>query len=200
MAWAVNWLFRRLDDPLLETAASFVGCFAAFFAAEFVHASGVISVVTCGLLLGQWQHRTVSPRSRVAAVTVWNFIEFVLTSLVFILVGLQLRGILERIADRGVIELAWLALALSLALIVSRFLWVFPATWLPRLIPAVRRHDPMPPWGHVTVISWAGMRGVVSLAAALALPLDFPGATCSSSSPSAPSWRRWWCRARRWAG
>jgi CPA1 family monovalent cation:H+ antiporter len=107
-------------------------------------------------------------------VAVWNFAEFVLTSLVFILIGLQLNGILERVSGRGMGELAWLAGAMSAALILSRILWVFPATYLPRLIPAVRRADPLPPWQVPMIISWAGMRGVVSLAVALALPLDFP--------------------------
>ena len=174
IGWAANWSYRRLDDPLLETATSFIACFGSFLAAEALHFSGVIAVVTTGLVLGQMQHRTVTPESRVVARAVWDFVEFVLTSLIFILVGLQLRGILERISGHGVAELAGLALAVSAVLIVSRFVWVFPATYLPRLVPALRRSYPFPPVGHVAVISWAGMRGVVSLAAALALPLGFP--------------------------
>ena len=174
IGWVVNWSYRRLDDPLLEAAASFIACFGSFFAAEALRFSGVIAVVTTGLVLGQMQHRTLTPESRLVARSVWNFVEFVLTSLVFILVGLQLREILERISARGMAELAWLALAISAALIVSRFVWVFPATYLPRLVPALRRSSASPPLGHGVVISWAGMRGVVSLAAALALPLAFP--------------------------
>jgi len=174
VGWAANWTFPRLRDPLLITAGSFIACFASFFAAELLHLSGVMAVVTTGLLLGQLQHRTLTPETRMFSMAVWQFANFVLTSLVFLLVGLQLREILSRIADRGVLDLATLAIALSAVLIVSRFLWVFPATWLPRLIPAVRRTDPLPPFGHTVVISWAGMRGVVSLAAALALPLNFP--------------------------
>jgi CPA1 family monovalent cation:H+ antiporter len=166
-------LIRRLEDTLLETAVSFIACFAAFFAAEAVHVSGVIAVVTAGLVLGRAQHG-FSASTRRDARTVWGFIEFVLNSLVFILIGLQLNAILGRLDAYGAWHMAGLALSLSVALIVSRFLWVFPATWIPRLVPAVRRADPMPPWGHVTIISWAGMRGVVSLAAALALPTDFP--------------------------
>jgi CPA1 family monovalent cation:H+ antiporter len=174
VARAAIWSFKRLDDPLLETAASFVACFASFMAAEHLRCSGVIAVVTTGLVMGQMQHRTLSPRTRMAAETVWRFVEFVLTSLIFLLVGLQLRGILDRLADRGALELAGLAIAISLALIVARFVWIFPATWLPRLIPRIRRADPAPGTGAILVIGWAGMRGVVSLAAALALPLDFP--------------------------
>jgi CPA1 family monovalent cation:H+ antiporter len=178
VAWLAEQAFKRLDDPMLATAASFIACFGSFLAAEALHLSGVIAVVTTGLVLGQRQHRVISPATRVVSVAVWQFIEFVLTSLVFILVGLQLRAVLTRMggpeATHGVGELALLALAISATLILARFVWVFPATYLPRLIPAVRRHDPPPPAGHTFVIAWAGMRGVVSLAAALALPLDFP--------------------------
>lgn len=168
------WALLRLEDSLLEVTATFVACFAAFFPAEALGASGVIAVVTTGLVMGQLQHRVLSPRTRLDARAVWQFVEFVLTSLVFILVGLQLHGIVERIGERSGWELALLAVSISLAVILSRFVWVFSATWLPRLLPAVRRRDPAPPLEHVTIISWAGMRGVVSLAAALALPFEVP--------------------------
>lgn len=174
VAWASMWLTRRLHDTLLEIALSFLAAFAAYLLAEHAHLSGVMAVVTAGLVMSRGRHETLSARTRLDAVAVWNFAEFVLTSLVFILIGLQLNGILERVGDRGALELAWLALAVSAALIVSRILWVFPATYGPRLIPAVRRADPVPPWRVPMIVSWAGMRGVVSLAVALALPLDFP--------------------------
>ena len=168
------WAMARLRDTLLETALSFLACYAAFLAAEALHLSGVMAVVTTGIMLGRAQHRVFSARTRLEARAVWDFLEFVLTSLIFILIGLQLNDILGRLGDRGVLELTALALVISLALIVSRFIWVLPAAALPRLIPAVARRDPMPPFSHLVVISWAGMRGVVSLAAAIALPLNFP--------------------------
>ncbi|MBU8541366.1 Na+/H+ antiporter [Falsiroseomonas tokyonensis] len=174
IGWLAAWAFRRLEDTLLEIAASFVACFASFFAAEALNLSGVIAVVSTGLIMGQLQHRVLRPDSRISARAVWNFVEFVLTSLVFILVGLQLRGILDRISAHGVLELAGLALALSATLILSRFLWVFPSALVPRVLPGPREGRRTAPFGHLVVISWAGMRGVVSLAAALALPLDFP--------------------------
>jgi CPA1 family monovalent cation:H+ antiporter len=174
VAWASMWLTRRLHDTLLEIALSFLAAFASYLLAEHAHLSGVMAVVTTGIVMGRGRHETLSARTRLEAVAVWNFAEFVLTSLVFILIGLQLNGILERVSGRGMGELAWLAGVVSLALIVSRIVWVFPATYLPRLIPAVRRDDPYPPWQVPMIISWAGMRGVVSLAVALALPLGFP--------------------------
>ncbi|WP_170985101.1 Na+/H+ antiporter [Roseomonas sp. AR75] len=166
--------FRRLDDALLDTAVSFIACYAAFMAADALGASGVIAVVSAGLVMGQQQHRVISAESRVTSVVVWRFIEFILTSLIFILVGLQLRGILDRLAGTSPWELAGLALAISAVLILSRFVYVIPGEYLWQLV----RHGRLPrghnTFGEALVVSWAGMRGVVSLAAALALPLDFP--------------------------
>lgn len=171
---ALIWISLRIDDTLLETALSFLCCFAAYLAAEALHASGVIAVATAGILVGRKFTTIFSAQTRLAARAVWQFVDFVLTSLVFILVGLQLNDILDGLAGRNPWFIAMVAVTLSVALIVSRFVWVFPVTWLPRLIPALARRDPVPSWRHTTVIAWAGMRGVVSLAAALALPLDFP--------------------------
>lgn len=178
LGWLVGraclWAIARLGDTLLEIAVSFLACYAAFLAAEMVHLSGVMAVVTAGIMLGRAQHRVFSARTRLEARAVWEFIEFVLTSLIFILIGLELNDILDRLAERSVWQLIGLALAVSLALIVSRFLWVFPAIWLPAQIRSLLQRDPLPPVSHMVIISWAGMRGVVSLAAALALPLGFP--------------------------
>ncbi len=174
MARATIWATARLNDTLLETTLSFLVCFAAFFAAEAVHVSGVIAVVTTGIMMGQAQHAMFSPRTRMEARAVWVFVDFVLTSLVFILVGLQLREILDALSGQDAWRIVGVALLLSLVLILSRFVWLFPATWGARLIPSIRRSDPIPPWQNTVIIGWAGMRGVVSLAAALALPRDFP--------------------------
>jgi CPA1 family monovalent cation:H+ antiporter len=174
IARAALWLLARLDDTLLETSLSFLVAYAAFLAAEKLHGSGVMAVVTAGILFGRAQHRVFSARTRIEARVVWEFIEFVLTSLVFIIIGLQLDDILARLAGRGFSELAGITAVLSLVLIVSRFVWVYPAALLPRALPGLRRRDPSPGWRSLFVISWAGMRGVVSLAAAIALPLDFP--------------------------
>jgi len=174
IARVANWTFARLNDPLLETALSFLVAYASFLAAEAAHVSGVIAVVTTGLVIGQSQHRVLSAQTRIFARAVWEFVEFILNGLVFILIGLQLNGILDRLGDRGWVELMGIAVAISAVLIISRFVWVFPSAHLQRALPGVREKDPVPPAPHLTVIAWAGMRGVVSLAAALALPLDFP--------------------------
>jgi monovalent cation/hydrogen antiporter len=173
---AAMWIFARLEDTLLDILVTFLAGFAAYIAAEHLHVSGVLAAVACGLVLGRQQHAAFTAQTRLESGAVWSFVEFVLTALVFILIGLELRPLLVRLEDHDPWQLATLGLAVSAALIASRFAWLFPATWLPRaLSPSLRERDPMPPWSHVAVMSWAGMRGVVSLAAALALPAEFPG-------------------------
>ena len=170
------WVFARTKDTLLDITVSLLAGFVAYFVAEQVHVSGVLAAVACGLVLGRRQHAAFTGETRLAMATVWGFVEFLLTALVFMLIGLQLRGIVERLESYDPRNLALIALAISTTLIVSRFVWIFPATWLPRLLSrTTREQDPMPPWSYPTVLSWAGMRGVVSLATALALPLRFPG-------------------------
>ncbi|WP_419809401.1 Na+/H+ antiporter [Sphingomonas sp.] len=170
------WVFARLDDTLLDITASLLAGFLAYLAAEQVHASGVLAAVTCGLILGRKQHAEFTGESRLGLQAVWSFVEFILTALVFMLIGLQLRGIVGRLEGYDVGGLALLGGAIAATLIVSRFLWIVPATWVPRAVfPGLRERDPLPPWRHTLITGWAGMRGVVSLAAALALPLKFPG-------------------------
>lgn len=168
-------IFARLDDTMLDIAVSLLAGFAAYIAAETAHASGVLAAVGCGLVLGRKQHAAFTARTRLDLHAVWNFVEFLLASLVFMLIGLQLHGIVGRLGDYSFVRLAALAGAVSATLIASRFAWVYVTAWLPRALSAeLRKRDPLPPWTHQAVVSWAGMRGVVSLAAALALPESFP--------------------------
>ncbi|WP_197277100.1 Na+/H+ antiporter [Sphingomonas profundi] len=170
------WIFAKLDDTLHDITVSVLAGFAAYFLAEAVHVSGVLGVVGCGLVLGRHQHHEFTARTRLEAGAVWTFIEFVLASLVFMLIGMQLRGIVERLEHYDWWQLGLLAVAVSATLIISRFLWIAPMTWVPRLLSRkLRERDPASPVGELIVVSWAGMRGVVSLAAALALPTNFPG-------------------------
>lgn len=172
---AAMWVFARLNDTLLDITVSLLAGLVAFFTAEQLHVSGVLAAVVCGLVLGRQQHAEFTARTRLDSAAVWGFVEFLLTALVFILIGLQLRGIIERLENYDTGDLALIGAAVSATLILSRFVWVFPAVWLPRVLsPSLRERDPMPPWSHPAILSWAGMRGVVSLAAALALPVQFP--------------------------
>ena len=180
IGWVIGriaiWVFTVLADTLHDIAASVLAGFAAYLLAESLHVSGVLAAVACGLVLGRSQHHAFSARTRLESAAVWDFIEFVLTALLFMLIGLQLRGIVTRLDGYDVGRLALLAGVLSATLIVSRFLWIVPMAWIPRwLSRRVREDDPLPPTAELVVTAWAGMRGVVSLAAALALPLRFPG-------------------------
>ena len=170
------WLFAHTKDTLLDITLSLLAGFGAYLAAEAVHASGVLAAVACGLILGRKQHAEFTARTRLELNAVWGFVEFLLASLVFMLIGLQLREIVSRLANYDWSQLALLGLAVSATLIVSRFVWIFPVAWLPRVLSKrLRETDPMMSWGQLTVLSWAGMRGVVSLAVALSLPAGFPG-------------------------
>ena len=170
-----NWLMRHLKDRFLEIVTSFLAAFLSYLAAEQVHGSGVLAAVVCGGLIGRAQLK-LSAQTRLETNSAWELVEFTLSSLVFLLVGLQLRGILSRIAHYQPGELLMLGAIVSLVLIVSRFLWVF-ATFYPAsaIMAVIRGGSFTPPPSYPTIISWSGMRGVVSLAAALALPMSFPG-------------------------
>lgn len=172
------WVFSKIDDTMLDITISILAGFAAYLGAEALHASGVLGAVVCGLVLGRKQHAEFTARTRLELHAVWNFIEFLLASLIFMLIGLQMRDIVERLVKESataLTSLALLALAVSATLIISRFVWVFMTGWLPGVFSSGKAAQPTPPlWTHHAVVSWAGMRGVVSLAAALALPSNFP--------------------------
>ncbi len=181
---------RRLDDPVLESAIGLVVPFGAYLAAEQLHlpgtpsdahGSGVLAVVAAGLYLGH--HSTTSGyATRLQDTAVWKAADVVLESFVFLLIGLQLPAVLEGLQGRSAATLLGASVAVLAATVLIRLLWMFPATYLPRLLSAeIRAREPAPPLGGVFVVAWAGMRGVVSLAAAFAIPLTtlsgsaFPG-------------------------
>jgi monovalent cation/hydrogen antiporter len=175
VGWIVTESWRRTSDPTLEIMVSLVGPFAAYLPAETLGASGVLATVVAGLIAGRRAARALSPSARLMGRGVWDIVIFLINGFAFILIGLQLPGILNHLAPRSALELIGLGVAISLTAIVARILWVFPATYLPRRFSLrIRARDPYPPPNAVFVVSWAGMRGAVSLAAALALPRDFP--------------------------
>ncbi|MFB9319596.1 cation:proton antiporter, partial [Cryptosporangium minutisporangium] len=174
LGYLLRQLRRRIESPVLENALNLVVPFAVFLAAESVHASGVLAVVITGLYLGNTATET-SPQARLQAGANWEVIDFVLESIVFALIGLQLPAVIAELEGRDVSSVAWWSIAILLVTIAGRFLWVFPSSYLIRwLSPSVRARTPSPYWPTPTVNSWAGMRGVVSLAAAFALAHDFP--------------------------
>lgn len=173
---AIGYVTRKAlhyaEDSLVETAITLLAPYAAWILAERVHASAVLACVAGGLYVRQGFSAAMPPMTRIQARAVWDLLVFVLNGVIFVLIGLQLRTI----RDAGLIEspaqLLVFGAVISLVAIVTRLVWVPLATAIPRLLsPALRRRDPMPPWSTVFVVGWTGMRGIVSLAAALALPL-----------------------------
>ncbi|MCM0676871.1 Na+/H+ antiporter [Micromonospora phytophila] len=165
-----GFLHKRISDPLLDNALSLIIPFAVAFAAEEIHASAVVAVVVTGLALGHKLPRLMSAASRLQVGAFWRLVRFLLEGLVFLLVGLQLPEVLREL-DEPAGFLAAITAAVLVTVFLTRFLWVFPATYVARLVPRVRRRDPAPSPRFPIVIGWAAMRGVVTLAAALALPL-----------------------------
>ncbi|GAA2895483.1 Na+/H+ antiporter [Streptosporangium fragile] len=176
LAWVLGRVLLAVRDALIENSVMLLIPFGVYLAAESVHVSGVIAVVIVGLFIG---HRL--PRAtfgtRLLSGAVWRVFGFLLETIVFVLIGLQMWPIMRNLdwADRW--GLAGMALAVFVAAVVARVVWVVPSIYLPRILSKrVRRREPHPPsWQNVAIVSWAGMRGVVSLAAAFAIPEGFPG-------------------------
>lgn len=180
VGWLAEQFHKRVDDAPIEITVSLLVPFVAYLLAERFGVSGVLAVVAAGLHLGIRAPQLLTFKTRLQAGPVWDMLEFLLNGCVFILIGLQLPQVLKGLSGHAVavLKLAQYALLISLAVILIRIIWVFPVTYLPRLIfRKTCRHEPCPSWRHVTIIAWTGMRGVVSLAAALALPLALQDGT-----------------------
>ena len=171
-------LLKRLQDSHLATVASFLVAWASYIVAERIGVSGVLSTVACGLIMGARQHRVLSATTRTQAKAVWEVAEFILESFIFILIGLSLRGILSRLSG-GISDLSQYLPAtgaIVAAVVLSRFVWIFLTSGISAAAYRIAgRKGGWAPMAVQVVMSWAGMRGVVSLAAALALPEGFPG-------------------------
>ena len=165
LAAGVVLLRRRITDPVLETVVALVTPYAAYVLGEALHVSPVLSVIFAGLVTGGRQDRITSPRTRLQLHSVYQTVIFLLESVVFSLIGLQLPTLIRSLSGSP----AWLADALAVTgtLIVARMLWVFPLSAVIQRRGGVRR----PTWPVPAVVSWAGARGVVPLAAALSIPL-----------------------------
>jgi CPA1 family monovalent cation:H+ antiporter len=171
----LHWLRKHLTEPLLQNTLSLLIPFVAYAAAERVHASGVLAVVVVALHLGHHSHE-VDFATRLQEAAVWRMVAFLLESAVFALIGLQLPLVVGALGRYGTAQAVWYAAVLLAALIAARFAWVYPSIYLPRwVVPGLAGRDPAPSWRVPFVISWAGMRGVVSLAVAFSIPLTTHG-------------------------
>ena len=164
----IAYLRRHLADAPVEIMVSLLTPFAAYLAAEWLGVSGVLATVATGLCLGWWAPRIMDPEVRLRGRAVWEMVVFVMNGLVFLLIGLQLSSILPSLVGRSPLTTIGLGLLISLVVILVRFVWILPAVVGVPIIG--HRKD----WPTVLLLSWAGMRGVVSLATALALPLETP--------------------------
>jgi monovalent cation/hydrogen antiporter len=170
---AVAAVRRRLDDPPVEIAISLLTPYIAFLPAEAFELSAVLAAVTSGLYLGWRSPELITPSTRIQAYAFWEVLVFAMNAALFVLVGTQLHAALDALGSYGAGELALYALVVWVAVTGTRMLWVFPFTYLPRrLSRRVAASDPAPDPRVVGLLGWSGMRGAVSLAAALAIPLS----------------------------
>jgi monovalent cation/hydrogen antiporter len=170
---AVEWIEMRIDDAPIEITISILVPYLAYFAGQQVRASGILAVVASGLYLSRQSTRFFSPRVRIQIYSVWNALTFILNGVAFVLIGLQLPSVVAGIRGRyGWGALLWSGVIFSGVVILLRVFWVFPgaylAYWLRRRL--LRQKEPTPPLRNIFVVGWTGMRGVIALAAALALP------------------------------
>ena len=172
VGWIVNTIERRIDDGPIEITLSILVPYAAYLAGNAARASGVLAVVVCGLFLARRSVTFFSPSVRIQIWSVWQSLTFVLNGLVFVLIGLQLPAIRASIRGYSMSTLLLYGALFSTLLILLRLVWVFPGAALAHFVRTRLAHQnqPSPRAKETFIIGWTGMRGVVSLAAALALP------------------------------
>jgi monovalent cation/hydrogen antiporter len=172
---AVGWLSLRsrhwARDPEIEITLSLITPYIAYWLPEHFGGSGVIATVACGLYMSWNGPLLISAATRLQGIFFWNFVIYLIEGLLFLLTGFQMRLLFEKSKAFPLDDILIATALVTLMIVIARFAWTFPAIYVPRMIKGVRRRDPAPPWQWAFVISFAGVRGAVSLAAALALPL-----------------------------
>ena len=172
VGWLIAQVRRRVSDTPVELTITLLTPYAAFLPAEALNFSGVIATVVAGLYLGNRLSRISSADTRLAGRSVWEMLIFLLNGFVFILTGLEVPYVLSRLAPSEIVRLIAIGVAVTISLVVVRTLWIFGTAYLP---PLWRRRKPVRHvFGQSVVISWAGLRGVISLAIVLALPQTLP--------------------------
>jgi monovalent cation/hydrogen antiporter len=173
MGYLFFWIHKITpNNATTDTAFTLLTPYASYLLAEEIHASGVLAVVTTGLFLSPRSSEIFSNQTRIRANAVWDIVIFLLNGIIFILIGLQLPIILSHIQSHSLTTLISYGAVVSLATIIARMIWVYPGTYLPRWISrGIREEEKETNGRSVAIIAWSGMRGIVSLAAALALPL-----------------------------
>lgn len=176
VAGLVILLRRRLENPLIENSLSLITPLIAFLPAEELHCSGVLSVVVCGLVLGRMSPRLLSGASRLQTQTVWDLVNFILEAFTFLVLGMQVPTVIEALQGREVSTMVIASIGVVLAVLLVRPAWIFPLMYLPGPITLRERNAAEPPsWRVAAGLSWAGMRGVVTVAAAFSIPQTVDG-------------------------
>jgi len=172
----IDWLERRIDNAPIEVTISLVTPYVAYLSAERIHSSGVLAAVACGLFLGRRSATYFSSVVRIEAWAFWHTLTFALNGVVFMLIGLQLPHILARIVSLSLGDLIVRGALISAAVILLRMIWIFPGAHLSYFIRRrlLKQPEPTPAAKGIFIAGWAGMRGVVALAAAISLPTTFP--------------------------
>ena len=171
VGFVIRQIRRRIDHSPTEIAIALLSGYFAFLPAEALDVSAVLAAVTVGLYMGWYTPELTTARTRLQGEAVWEIVTFMLNAILFTLVGLELRPIVEGISNRSTGDLVLWGAAVSAAVIATRIAWSFAAAHLQwQIIPLIRDRDRMPTNGTLAVLSWCGMRGAVTLAAALALP------------------------------
>jgi monovalent cation/hydrogen antiporter len=175
VGWVVRQVRRRLDDPPIEVTIAVLSGYLAYLPADAIGVSGVLAAVTIGVYMGWHTPELTTERTRLSGDAFWEILVFVVNGLLFVLVGLQLRGIIDGLSGFSSPRITGQAALVCLTVMLTRIVWVPVFTYLPRwAFRSVREADPYPPWQWPALLSWVGIRGAVSLVAALALPNDFP--------------------------
>ena len=168
---------RRLDNPPVEITISVLSGYFAYLPAEAIGVSGVLAAVTVGIYMGWHTPELTTAQTRLQGVAVWEILFFLLNAFLFTIIGLQLPVILDGLSGYSATTLIWYAVLVTTTVVAARFAWIFATAQLSRL----RHRRPATPWQTSVVLAWSGMRGAVSLAAALALPLTTDAGTAFPS-------------------
>ena len=174
MGWLSLRVRHRARDPQIEITLSLITPYLAFWVPEHFGGSGVIATIACGLYMSWNGPLLISSATRLQGIFFWDLVIYLIEGMLFLLTGFQMRLLFEKSKAFPLHDILVATVLVTVIVIVARFAWVFPATYLPRLSKRIRTRDPAPPWQNVFVLAFTGVRGAVSLAAALALPFALP--------------------------
>jgi len=172
VAMAAIFIVKKIKDTHAETALTFITAFLSYIIAHRLHCSGVISTVVAGIYFGIRFPEISTSRTRIHTKASWDTLLFIINGFIFTLIGFELPSIMDNLKMYSLSELIYYGVIISLTVILARLIWIYPSAWVPRaLFPSIKRKDPMPGGKFLFSLGWIGMRGIVSLAAALAIPL-----------------------------